>query len=350
MESLRASRWERLVEAILDLSALINVGPRREEIILERVLRTCAELLAARFVHLLLLKEDGIRRFVLKGEESGREVLSVQTLPKSRNLVQWIQQENAAGLHRRDLERSRHPLGNLASPPAVLLSAPLNARARQLGVLMVFAKDQMYGGEDAKMLALLANQAAVALENADLYHKLEAEASTDGLTGAYNYRYFMEALGREIKRGHRFGEPLAVCMIDVDNLKEYNDLHGHLAGSAALKDLAELLRRSARDSDLVAKYGGDEFSVVLPNTGLAGALAFAERVLRRVEHHHFEGDATNRLTVSMGIALYPQDGQDPRALLMASDRRLYRAKFEGKNQVSTVGLVDTTAPAQEDQR
>lgn len=345
MDTLSVSRWERLVESILDLSTLISVGPRREEIILERVLRSCHELLAARFVHLLLLKEDGIRRHVLNGEESGREVMSVQTLPRSRNLTQWIQQESNSALQRGSLGPGRGPLSNHATPPRVILSAPLVARSRQLGVLLAFARDRAFGEEDAKMLALLANQAAVALENAELYHKLESEASTDGLTGAYNYRFFMDALGREIKRADRAAAPLAVCMIDVDNLKEYNDLHGHLAGSAALKDLAELLRRSSRESDLVAKYGGDEFTVILPNTGLPGALSFADRLLRRVQHHHFEGNPANRLTVSVGIALYPEDGRDPRTLLAASDRRLYRAKFDGKNQVCVAGLQDAPAPA-----
>jgi diguanylate cyclase (GGDEF)-like protein len=329
MESQPTSRWERLFEAIHELSVLISAGPHHEELILERILRSSRDLLQARFVHLFLVEEERIRRFVLSLRGRQDEALRVHTLPRSENLVKWIQQEQAAALLPR--------LDGLAPPwsgqddPGVPLRAPLRTGNRTHGVLLVFPRDQVYGSEDEKLLCYLANQAAVVLEHARLYRRLEAEATTDGLTGLYNYRYYMEAVQREQKRAQRFGEPFAVVMVDVDNLKEYNDHNGHLAGSSALKELGELLRADAREIDIIAKYGGDEFSLLLPNTGMTGSLIFTERMLRRVHEHHFQGDPARRLTVSAGIAVFPEDGEDARVLLHRADARLYEAKASGRN-------------------
>lgn len=341
METPILSRWERLFEAIHELSALISAGPHREELILERILRSSRDLLQARFVHLFLVEEDRIRRFVLSLRDRQDEALRVHTLPRSENLVKWIQQEQAAALLPR-LEGLAPPWSG-ADDPGVPLRAPLRTGNRTHGVLLVFPRDEIYGAEDEKLLCYLANQAAVVLEHARLYRKLEAEATTDGLTGLYNYRYYMEAVGRELKRAERFGEPFSVVMVDVDNLKEYNDRNGHLAGSSALKEMGEILRADAREIDIIAKYGGDEFSLLLPNTSMTGSLVFAERMLRRVHEHHFQGDPARRLTVSAGIAVYPEDGEDARILLQRADARLYQAKGSGRNRIGAPDRLPPTS-------
>jgi diguanylate cyclase (GGDEF)-like protein len=183
-------------------------------------------------------------------------------------------------------------------------------------------------------LAALAHHAGQAFENYRLVQELHRDSQTDGLTNAYNYRYFMSCLQREMQRVSRNEGSLAVLMVDVDNLKEYNDRFGHLGGSAALKELADLLRRNTRAIDIVAKYGGDEFCVLLPSCDSDGAARCAQRVLARVEEHQFENEARRRLTISTGIAVHPMDAaRDARELLRRADERLFEAKRAGRNRI-----------------
>jgi diguanylate cyclase (GGDEF)-like protein len=185
-------------------------------------------------------------------------------------------------------------------------------------------------------LALLGGLAGSALENARLLRRLQHEAMTDGLTGAYNYRHLMRRIDEEIQRTRRFHAPFAVLMLDVDNLKEYNDEFGHLGGSAALRELAQLLMQQSRSIDVVAKYGGDEFGVLLPETSWSGALIYSRRVLAEVADHEFEGDPGRRLTVSVGISVHPDEGSSAKEILQKADVRLFEAKSAGRNRIGPV--------------
>jgi diguanylate cyclase (GGDEF)-like protein len=151
----------------------------------------------------------------------------------------------------------------------------------------------------------------------------------------------MEVLGREIERARRFQECLCLLMLDVDNLKAYNDSFGHLAGSRALAELADMLRLTARSVDIIAKYGGDEFAIILPHTEADGAVQFSRRVITSVGEHQFEGDPRKRLTISMGVATFPQSAQDGTNLLRMADRALYQAKHNGKNRYAVLYTPST---------
>lgn len=167
--------------------------------------------------------------------------------------------------------------------------------------------------------------------------KLEQLATHDELTGLYNYRYLHSRLAEEWKRAERFHEPLAALMIDLDDFKHINDNYGHPAGDAALRSLASGLRRGVREIDVVARYGGDEFLVILPNTHLAGAIAVAARLWREVNTIVLpvEGtDALISLSCSIGVAVYPsRDVRSKDTLLKAADEALLAAKREGKNKI-----------------
>jgi diguanylate cyclase (GGDEF)-like protein len=166
-----------------------------------------------------------------------------------------------------------------------------------------------------------------------LAESVERLAVTDDLTRIYNYRFLKTALRREIKRASRFRQELSIVMIDVDNLKQYNDRHGHVRGSHLLREMAHLLAQQVRSWDLVAKYGGDEFTIILPQTGEEGAWIAAERSRTAVESYTFPLAARGEITVSLGIACYPRDGTTAAELLQLSDRALYRAKERGRNRV-----------------
>ncbi len=216
------------------------------------------------------------------------------------------------------------------------LFVPLRLRDQSPGYLAVFRHRDAacFDAEDARLLTLLAAWAAMALENLRLAQNVEKLAVTDDLTQVYNYRFLKSALRREIKRASRYHQNLALLMIDVDNLKTYNDRHGHLRGSFLLREMAGLFTAHVRSWDLVAKYGGDEFTVILPQTDLAGARTAAERLRSAVESHAFPLAPAGEITVSIGISTFPAHGTTTSALLDVADRALYLAKQHGRNRVS----------------
>ena len=160
-------------------------------------------------------------------------------------------------------------------------------------------------------------------------------ASTDGLTGVYNHRSFQERLSQEIARADRYSRPLSVLMIDVDHFKVYNDTYGHPQGDIVLQDLARLLQEMSRTSDTVARWGGEEFAIILPETDSVGAQKIGQRLCEQMERYPFPGQELmpgGTLTISIGVATYAS-ASSKEALLQAADMALYTAKREGRNRV-----------------
>ena len=183
------------------------------------------------------------------------------------------------------------------------------------------------------LLQSLLGVMALALDHAALLRQAEALSVTDDLTGLHNSRYLRDALYREAKRAVRYGRPLSVLFVDLDGFKRVNDTHGHLCGSRTLVEVAALIRACARDSDIVARYGGDEFVLVLPDTPSEGAIVVARRVRDRLAAFSFlQGLRLDvRLTASVGIASLPDVTLVPEDLLRAADEAMYRVKERGKN-------------------
>ena len=165
--------------------------------------------------------------------------------------------------------------------------------------------------------------------------KLRKLSITDGLTGLFNHRHVHELLQEEIERSKRSGESIAVAMMDLDRFKQVNDTYGHPTGDVVLYETAEILRETAREIDMVGRYGGEEFIAILPGTPEESAAQFAERVRHRVEEHVYRDDGTEiRMTTSAGVAAYPSEAvPDVDALLKRADEALYQAKETGRNQV-----------------
>ena len=158
---------------------------------------------------------------------------------------------------------------------------------------------------------------------------------TDDLTQLYNSRYLNQVLRREAKRASRSGRPLSWLFMDLDGFKAVNDTHGHLAGSRALVEAAAVIRGSARETDVVARFGGDEFSIIVPDTGSEGAVSVADRVRERIAAHPFlaGNGLTLRLTASIGVATLPDAAASAEELVRAADTAMYRIKESGKNGV-----------------
>ncbi|HET9987476.1 MAG TPA: GGDEF domain-containing protein, partial [Kofleriaceae bacterium] len=172
-------------------------------------------------------------------------------------------------------------------------------------------------------------------ELAEANTRLAQLAVTDGLTGLYNHRHFHERLSLEVERSQRSGLPLSLLMLDVDHFKQFNDSHGHPAGDEVLRQLARVLADTRRANDVVARYGGEEFAVILVDTAKFTAAKVAERVRERIVAHDFADRSAKSppITVSFGVATYPEDGSDAEALVRAADTALYAAKRAGRNRV-----------------
>lgn len=316
------------LEAVLDLSRLAP-GELGDLSIARRILRALEAVFPDSSPRAALIEGGQLVGFAPPLSGVAEDPLRLGTLDLSPLVVEWM--------------RGPGPLDLARLPEPVRATLDLVDPGRQVAVLLasglpsgfLSVRADAFDAEAQRSLDLVALHAGVVVENARLYRKLEHEAETDGLTGAYNYRFFMRALDHEMDRVRRHGGELAVLMVDVDNLKEYNDSFGHLGGSAALREIAEMLHEGSRTIDVVAKYGGDEFCLLLPRCGHDGARGFAERLRERIAQHAFENDAARRLTVSMGLAVFPAEGDDPRDLLHRADARLYDAKRSGRNRLGS---------------
>jgi diguanylate cyclase (GGDEF)-like protein len=245
-----------------------------------------------------------------------------------------------------ELERLR-ALGGTA-----ILLLPLSATGRVVG-LVEFVSDvgghRFRDGETA-LLRTMANQAAAALENARLVRKLRDAAETDLVTGVYSHRHLQDRVRQETARAARAHSPLSLLMVDLDDFKRVNDDHGHQAGDRVLRAIAGALRAAVRTSDVVARYGGDEFVVLMPETDEAEARQVTRRVFAAVAElaHPMADGSVLRVTCSVGLALHPRDGHTGRALLQAADAAMYtdkRSRSDGGRGIRHVPHVARGATA-----
>lgn len=228
-------------------------------------------------------------------------------------------------------------------PTRSAIAIPFVMKDQRAGVffLRTTMEDTPLNHSDVAFAEQVIRAAAQALEKAyDLEsavigrEQMKTLAETDSLTETFNRRALSEKLVQEIERANRYDTELACLMVDVDNFKQINDAHGHLAGDGVLRQLGGILRREQRTVDIIARYGGEEFVVLLPETAASGARIFADRILKKVSGHDF-GDSHRSIhvTISVGIACYPDERvQDGESLLKLADQNLYKAKMEGRNR------------------
>lgn len=220
-----------------------------------------------------------------------------------------------------------------------LVIVPLKAKDKINGLILAdnFVTKKPIGKDDMRMLSMLANQAGLAIENSQLYEKTVIRAHSDYLTGLWNHGYFQYILQVELEKAKAMNAPLSLIMLDIDDFKVYNDACGHQAGDKILQDLAGILRRESRKMDHICRYGGEEFTIVLPQTNKQAAFAIADRLRQNIQNYTFAHQELlphKKLTASIGLACFPQDGATAADLIAYSDKALYRAKHEGKNTTS----------------
>ena len=229
---------------------------------------------------------------------------------------------------------------------ATVIAFPLSCRGRRVGAIIGLdrapsSRDPQLAPTVLRAVRVLLEPASIALDNALLLKRAEALSVTDDLTHLYNSRYMNQVLRRETKRASRSGRPLSLLFIDLDGFKSINDTHGHLAGSRALVEAAAVIRGSARETDVVSRFGGDEFALILPDTGGDGAHAVGERIRERLAAHSFlAGDGLDiHLTASVGVATLPDAAASAEELVQAADKAMYRVKESGKNGIQVAAAA-----------
>ena len=224
------------------------------------------------------------------------------------------------------------------------VTVPLRAKDKAIGV--IFA-DNPYSKEpitkdDIRLLLMFANQAGLAIENSQLYEHTLTLSHSDSLTGLWNHGYFQQLLSKEIERSKELSIPLSLAMIDIDNFKNYNDKLGHQAGDTLLKDIINIFRTNSRKNDIVSRYGGEEFTIIMPGTSKNEAFRICDRIRCGVEEHKFKDEEiqpNKNVTISAGIASYPIDADNKEDLIFHADMALYEAKKTGRNKVCLYGVL-----------
>ncbi|HHL40645.1 MAG TPA: sensor domain-containing diguanylate cyclase [Deltaproteobacteria bacterium] len=217
-----------------------------------------------------------------------------------------------------------------------VVCVPLKAKGRCQGVIELINSVESFTEDDLRLLSALADYTAIAIENAKYLDKVEELTITDDLTGLYNTRHLHSCLEYEVERARRYEYDVSMIFLDIDSFKSINDRYGHLRGSRLLCEAGSLIRKNVRSADIVCRYGGDEFVVLLPQTSKKNAMAAAEKLREALRSHSFlRGDGLDcRITASFGVASFPADAKDKYELISLADRAMYKIKNLTKDGVS----------------
>ena len=322
----RLNRRDTLVELIRSVNATLD--PRK---VADALLSQVSGWFPA--TCLVVAVQDGSQRATVIAERGSCEAYG-QGL---ESVARWITEHNEEFMSASLASDER-----LTDGPAVTVAGfPLRCRARTIGALIALdpapsSEVPHLASEVTSALRTVLEGPALALDTTLHLRRAEALSVTDDLTSLYNSRYLNQVLRRESKRASRSGRPLSLLFMDLDGFKSVNDRYGHLCGSRALVEAAGVIRGCARETDVAARFGGDEFALVLPDTGSEGAVAVAERVRERIAAHTFlkASDGLDlRLTASVGVATLPDVAASADELIKAADTAMYRVKDTGKNGV-----------------
>jgi diguanylate cyclase (GGDEF)-like protein len=324
---------------VLNAAAIRLITVKEPDMLYEAILDTSIHLTEAEKGSLMLV-DDTSSLTVKAAKGINKRLLSEIRIRPGEGIAGWVLREGTP-LFIDDIEKSesgfyRRPKYRTGS----FISVPLKIGEETIGVLNISDKisGEVFSEDDLSLLRSFASYASIALERSTYYSlagQLKELSITDSLTGLFNRRYFEERFIEELHRSDRHGLSFSLAMIDIDNFKLFNDTEGHLAGDEVLKYIANSAKECLRVIDVIARFGGEEFAVIMPQTEKEEAFLVAERIRNTVKEQFpcartaFPRDF---ITVSIGISTFPHDGKERKDLIRHADKALYRAKMEGKDR------------------
>ncbi len=268
-----------------------------------------------------LKSHKGISFALQKDLKKGRLEPILEKLEMPMHLFEEEELENIEPFRREDIR--------------FLVAIPLVSSGNKIGYIFLGNRtEREFDLEIASLVSLIGNNVSLIFEKLRLFNEIQRLSITDSLTGLFNRRFFYDALDREIERVKRYASHFSIILIDIDDFKKINDIYGHLVGDKVLQGIGEIMKRILRKSDIISRYGGEEFIVLLPNTPKSESLSIATRLKEEIAETVFETDnCVCSVTISGGITSCPDDFMDADRLLSAADKAMYEAKAMGKNRI-----------------
>lgn len=334
--------YRRLADVFRDV-----LSEQRADLVLERIADTLADLIP--YDTLTIYEADERKRSlnaVTARDPHIEQILKETGIPFGEGITGWAVEHGEAALVN-DSGKDPRAISIPGTPQdehEACITVPLIARNSVKGALNIYriGPGNVFTFEEFELAKRFGDAAALALDNAHVRASLEHQAQTDSLTGLYNHRFFHERVRSELTRATRARDSLVVLMLDIDDFKKINDIHGHSIGDQILIALADMVAVAVRGSDIVCRIGGEEFAVIMPSCEVSDALGFAARLTDQLAVRTF--DPADRITLSIGIAQGPDGAANPRELVAFAETAMMVAKAEGKNRAVVFGEGSSQRP------
>jgi diguanylate cyclase (GGDEF)-like protein len=315
-----------------------------EDSVIDAGLKAAAQIAAYDFAAVTLYDPEHKRHSVKRAVGEGSDALKNLSFRDNASLTAMAVKNRHYLPYRGEFDGKQQVVytrqGALSGMQSLLI-LPLLVREDPVGTIALAAqRKNAFNTSVRPTLQVLANQLAVALANAKAVRKLEELATTDGLTGCLNKRAFLDEMAQRLKAAERFGRKLSLVVTDIDNFKSVNDTYGHSVGDHVIRGLGEILRKVKRETDVVARFGGEEFCILCEETDAQGATLLAERVRDELKNRIFETELGKlKVSASLGVASFPEHAGNDQSLFDLADKALYLAKQTGRDRVCSASSL-----------